>query len=110
MNSQRFQRVREIYHAALDRPPERRFELVAQMCSGDTALQQEIQSLLVAEAEALENLWPHPTQSCRTQDFSSLLAGRSLVVLWATTKSYLPLASEEWGRFILATIRDWTEM
>jgi predicted ATPase len=52
MNSERFERVREIYHAALDHPPERRSELVAQMCSGDTALQQEIHSLLTAEAEA----------------------------------------------------------
>jgi hypothetical protein len=33
MNSQRFQRVREIYHAALDHPPERRPELVAPLCS-----------------------------------------------------------------------------
>ncbi|MBV9181843.1 MAG: protein kinase, partial [Acidobacteria bacterium] len=52
MNSEHFERVREIYHAALDRPPDTRAAFVAQICSGDAALQREVQSLLVAEAEA----------------------------------------------------------
>jgi predicted ATPase/serine/threonine protein kinase len=52
MNSQRFQRVREIYHAALDRPTDMRAAFVEQICSGDTELQHEVQSLLTAEAEA----------------------------------------------------------
>lgn len=52
MNSQRFARVREIYHAALDRPPNTRAEFVAQICSGDTALEREVRSLLMADAEA----------------------------------------------------------
>jgi predicted ATPase/tRNA A-37 threonylcarbamoyl transferase component Bud32 len=52
MNAQRFQRVREIYLAALDRPPDTRAAFVAQICSGDTSLEREVQSLLRAEAEA----------------------------------------------------------
>jgi len=52
MNSQRFQRVREIYHAALDRPPDQRIAFVEQICCGDAELQHEVQSLLIAEAAA----------------------------------------------------------
>jgi predicted ATPase len=52
MNSERFQRVREIYHAALDRPVDTRASFVAQTCSGDSELEHEVQSLLMAEVEA----------------------------------------------------------
>jgi predicted ATPase/serine/threonine protein kinase len=52
MKSQRFQRVREIYHAALDRPPDQRLAFVEQICFGDTELQHEVESLLIAEAGA----------------------------------------------------------
>lgn len=58
MNSQRSERVREIYHAALDRPPERRADFVAHACSGDTFLQHEIQSLLNSEAGGPGKLMP----------------------------------------------------
>jgi predicted ATPase/serine/threonine protein kinase len=52
MSPQRFQRVREIYHAALDRPSDERSSFLEQACSGDGALQQEVKSLLTANAEA----------------------------------------------------------
>jgi serine/threonine protein kinase len=52
MNLQRFRRAREIYHAALDRPPDRRIAFVEQICCGDAELQHEVQLLLIAEAEA----------------------------------------------------------
>jgi predicted ATPase len=52
MSPQRFQRVREIYHAALDRPSDKRSSFLEQACSGDAALQWEVKSLLKANAEA----------------------------------------------------------
>jgi predicted ATPase len=52
VSPQRFERVREIYHAALDRPADARSAFLEQACSGDAALQQEVQSLLKADAEA----------------------------------------------------------
>jgi len=52
MTSQRFQRVREIYHAALDRPSDQRAVFLEQVCSDDAGLRQEVQSLLAAEAQA----------------------------------------------------------
>ena len=48
MSPQRFDRIREIYHAALDQPADRRAAFVEQVCSGDSALQHEVQSLLMA--------------------------------------------------------------
>jgi predicted ATPase/tRNA A-37 threonylcarbamoyl transferase component Bud32 len=52
MSPQRFQRVREIYHAALDHPADARSSFLEQACSGDAGLQQEVKSLLQANAEA----------------------------------------------------------
>jgi hypothetical protein len=37
MSPQLFQRVREIYHAALDRPSDQRSSFLEQGCSGDAA-------------------------------------------------------------------------
>jgi predicted ATPase len=52
LSPERFQRVREIYHAALDCPSDLRVAFIEQVCSGDAALQREVRSLLTAEAEA----------------------------------------------------------
>jgi predicted ATPase/serine/threonine protein kinase len=52
MSPQLFQRVREIYHAALDRPSDERSSFLEQACSGDANLQREVRSLLNADAEA----------------------------------------------------------
>jgi predicted ATPase len=52
MSPQLFQRVREIYHAALDQPSDQRSSFLEQACSGDAALQHEVRSLLNADAEA----------------------------------------------------------
>jgi len=52
MIPQRFERVREIYHAALDRPPGERAVFLDGACSGDTALRDEVLSLLAADREA----------------------------------------------------------
>jgi len=52
MTPQRFQRVREIYHAALDVRSGERSAFLERICSGDTALQHEVESLLAADAEA----------------------------------------------------------
>ncbi len=52
MTPQRFERVREIYHAALDRPSDQRAVFLEQVCSDDVGLRQEVQSLLAAQAQA----------------------------------------------------------
>lgn len=52
MTPQRFHRVSELYHAALDRPADQRAAFLEQVCSGDMELRQEVQSLLDANAQA----------------------------------------------------------
>jgi predicted ATPase len=52
MSPQRFERVREIYHAALDRRSAERGVFLEQVCAGDAELRHEVESLLAADAEA----------------------------------------------------------
>ena len=52
MSPERFERVREIYHAALDRSSGERAAFLEQACAGDVALKGEVQSLLAADAQA----------------------------------------------------------
>jgi predicted ATPase/serine/threonine protein kinase len=52
MTPERFQRVSDLYHAALDRPADQRAAFLEQVCPGDMELRQEVQSLLAANAKA----------------------------------------------------------
>ena len=52
MTSDRWQRVEEIYHAALARPSRERSAFLTQACAGDAALEREVQSLLDQESAA----------------------------------------------------------
>jgi serine/threonine-protein kinase len=52
MTPERYQKAGEIYHAALDLPPDRRPEFLEQACAGDAALLSEVESLLAAHAAA----------------------------------------------------------
>ena len=46
MDAERWQRVEELYHAALERPTEARAKFLAEACVGDAALRRELESLL----------------------------------------------------------------
>src|SRR5262245_28165939 len=52
MTPQRYQRVSEIYHAALEKDSDHRAAFLQQACAGDDALRQEVESLLAAEKQA----------------------------------------------------------
>ncbi len=52
MNSDRWQRINEIYYSALERNTAERGLFLAECCAGDDALQQEINSLLESNDEA----------------------------------------------------------
>jgi len=56
MKADRWQRVEECYHAALERPPGDRAGFVAQACAGDAELRREVESLLLHEGGADELL------------------------------------------------------
>ncbi len=46
MEPDRWKQLEELYHAALERPPEKRSRFLQTACEGDDALRQEVQSLL----------------------------------------------------------------
>ncbi len=52
MKPERWQKVEEIYHAALEREPGQRAAFLEEACSGDESLSKEVQSLLGYQLEA----------------------------------------------------------
>ena len=50
MNPERWRRIEELYHAALEQEPARRGGFLADMCREDTDLRQEVESLLAQTA------------------------------------------------------------
>src|SRR5262245_34262003 len=48
----RWPRVKDIFHSALGRSPQERSAFVHEACRDDTALRQEVESLLAAHADA----------------------------------------------------------
>src|SRR5438477_5111011 len=52
MTPQRFQRVRDLFEAALDSPPEERLAWLARACNGDLQLYAEVEKLLLADGLA----------------------------------------------------------
>jgi len=58
MADDRWSRIEELYHSALDHEPEQRTAFLAAACAGDEMLEREVQSLLASHQDAgsfLEN-------------------------------------------------------
>jgi len=86
MNADRWQRVEDCYHAAMERPPGERAAFLAQACAHDPELRREVESLLAHEGQAdglLERpVWDNVASSDETGTIApaaleagSLLAG-----------------------------------
>lgn len=54
MSPQRFERISEIYHEAIEQPSGERAAFLDKVCAGDSQLRREVQSLLVADEDAGE--------------------------------------------------------
>ncbi len=67
MSPKRFERVGEIFHAALDQPPDQRAAFLDQVCGTDSRLRQEVESLLAAGGEAGLFLATTPKTALDTQ-------------------------------------------
>ena len=52
MDSDRWQRAKDLFGSALEREPGQRNAFLAEACRGDETLRQEIESLLAAHEEA----------------------------------------------------------
>src|SRR6202451_3287420 len=51
MDSDRWQQIDNLLHAALERPPDGRAEFLRQACAGDQDLEREVQSLLASDEQ-----------------------------------------------------------
>jgi serine/threonine protein kinase/Tol biopolymer transport system component len=56
MKPERWQKVKEIFHAALDRPPADRSAFVLDACGGDEALRKEVESLISSDGHGQDFL------------------------------------------------------
>jgi eukaryotic-like serine/threonine-protein kinase len=56
---QEWEKIKELFGAALEREPSRRAAFLDQACGDDASLRQEIESLLEAH-DSSSNLWQHP--------------------------------------------------
>ena len=52
MTPERYQRISELYHRALEQQAEQRAAFVGEACDGDAELRQEVESLLAAAEDA----------------------------------------------------------
>lgn len=52
MTPERWQRIEELYHSALEQPPDERADWLAKTCAGDESLRREIEALLEANERA----------------------------------------------------------
>jgi serine/threonine protein kinase len=52
MTPDQWQRIQELFHAALERDPSQRAQVLAEACAGDAVLHQEVASLLAAHEQA----------------------------------------------------------
>src|SRR5260370_39181124 len=53
MDAQRFQRVEQLYHEALEKPAAERSAFLEQACAGDEALRKDVASLIDQSGEGL---------------------------------------------------------
>ncbi len=63
MTPERWQRIEQIYHAALDQESQRRAAYVAEVCQGDESLQKDVESLLARDASSPANPLNRPAIS-----------------------------------------------
>src|SRR6516225_5023188 len=61
LTSERWERAKEIFEAALGQPPERRSAFVVEACQGDNQLKAEVENLLVGDARADATFLNAPT-------------------------------------------------
>ncbi len=75
MEADRFHRVEELYHAALERPPDERSAFLDEACANDANLRTEVESLLAFESKA-DQFLEKPAAEIASDASSSLLGRR----------------------------------
>ena len=67
MDAERWRKLEEIYHAALESDPQDRADFVKQACAGDNGLRAELESLLASEGQA-ESFFARPAVDIAAKD------------------------------------------
>ncbi len=62
MTPERWRQIEQVYHAALDLPPQSRAAYVEKECAGDTSLIEEVNSLLARDASDSNALLNQPAR------------------------------------------------
>jgi serine/threonine protein kinase len=79
MNQSRWQRVEELFHAALEREPSARDAFLTEACNGDSELRREIESLIAAaepKFEFLDRPAMEVEAKAMSREHSGTLSGR----------------------------------
>ena len=104
MTPERFQRVSEIYHAALDQPAVQRAAFLAQVCSSDAELRKEVESLLAADANAGPFMAVSPERAIETQLIAmpGAMGGLAVGAVVGSYEIVAPLGAGGMGEVYLA--------
>jgi serine/threonine protein kinase/Tol biopolymer transport system component len=79
MTPERWQRVEELYHAAVSRPPGERASFLADACGEDTGLRRELEGLLDEQLHSGDGFLAAPVAASQLPDFRpGAMTGRSL--------------------------------
>jgi serine/threonine protein kinase/tetratricopeptide (TPR) repeat protein len=82
--SERWQKIEELFQAAVERPREERNSFLAQACAGDKSLRREIEALLASDAD----------EESKIDDIASSIAAD-----WMTEKNCGDLIGHRFGRY-----------
>jgi serine/threonine protein kinase len=97
VNSEQWQRVKELFEAALERGPAERTAFLAQACAGNELIRQEVESLLAAHEED-STFMNTPVGNLRVGDKLMLAAGQR----FGSYESISPLGEGGMGQVYLA--------
>ena len=78
MTPERWQRARQVLNEALQREPDERGRFLAEACSGDASLRQEVEALVIAHEQAGSFLEAPVVKAGRPHADARLLAGTKL--------------------------------
>lgn len=86
MDSQRWRRIEDLYHAALTLAPEAQQAFLKDACGEDDELRREVESLLVHDEAAGSFLKTRPSET-ETVAADAALAGRHLALIKFSRRS-----------------------
>jgi hypothetical protein len=104
MTADRWPRIKELFHAALEQAADDRPSFLQQACADDAEGRTEIERLLAAHLEASSFIEHSPLAGLLTSELLTPLTGR----LWAITGSSISSASAGWASCTRRATASWS--